>query len=34
MIDLDGLLPADDRARIMWCFVESLDPSQLYERVK
>jgi transposase len=34
MIDLDGLLPVDHRARIVWSFVESLDLSELYERVK
>jgi len=34
MVDLEGLLPADHRARIVWSFVESLDLSQLYERVK
>jgi len=34
MIDLEGLLPADHRARIVWSFVESLDLSELYERVK
>jgi hypothetical protein len=34
IVDLEGLLPADHRARIVWSFVESLDLSQLYERVK
>ena len=34
MIDLEGLLPADHRARVVWSFVESLDLSELYERVK
>ena len=33
MIDLDGLLPADHRARLVWSFVESLDLSPLYDRV-
>ena len=33
MIDLEGLLPADHRARVVWSFVESLDLSELYERV-
>jgi transposase len=33
MIDLEGLLPADHRARVVWSFVESLDLSQLYDRV-
>ena len=32
MIDLEGLLPAEHRARIVWSFVESLDLSQLYDR--
>jgi transposase len=34
MVDLEGLLPADHRARVVWSFVESLDLSELYERVK
>ena len=33
MIDLDGLLPADHRARLVWSFVESLDLSPLYDQV-
>jgi transposase len=33
MIDLDGLLPLNHRARIVWSFVESLDLSELYDRV-
>jgi transposase len=33
MIDLEGLLPADPRARLVWSFVESLDLSPLYDRV-
>jgi transposase len=33
MIDLEGLLPADHRARLVWSFVESLDLSQLYDQV-
>ncbi len=33
MIDLEGLLPAGHRARLVWSFVESLDLSQLYDRV-
>ncbi|HZC96204.1 MAG TPA: IS1182 family transposase [Bradyrhizobium sp.] len=33
MIDLEGLLPADHRARLVWSFVESLDLSPLYDRV-
>ena len=34
MVDLDGLLPSDHRARIVWSFVESLDVSELYDRVR
>jgi transposase len=30
MIDLDGLLPGDHRARVVWRFVEGLDLSPLY----
>jgi transposase len=33
MIDLEGLLPGDHRARLVWSFVESLDLSRLYDRV-
>jgi transposase len=33
MIDLEGLLPADHRARLVWSFVDSLDLSPLYDRV-
>jgi len=33
-IDLDGLLPSDHRARIVWSFVESLDLSRLYDSIK
>jgi transposase len=33
MVDLEGLLPAGHRARLVWSFVESLDLSQLYDRV-
>jgi transposase len=33
MIDLEGLLPSDHRARIVWSFVESLDLAELYDRV-
>src|ERR1700734_2566790 len=32
MIDLEGLLPADHRARLVWSFVESLDLSPLYDQ--
>ena len=34
MVDLEGLLPADHRARIVWSFVESLDLSELYEGIR
>jgi hypothetical protein len=33
MIDLEGLLPADHRVRLVWSFVESLDLSPLYDQV-
>ena len=33
MIDLEGLLPGDHRARLVWSFVESLDLSPLYDEV-
>ena len=33
-IDLEGLLPAEHRARIVWSFVEGLDLSALYEAIK
>ena len=33
MVDLEGLLPADHRARLVWSFVESLDLSPLYDRI-
>ena len=33
MIDLEGLLPADHRARLVWSFVESFDLSPLYDQV-
>src|SRR5216683_3783234 len=34
VIDLEGLLPSDHRARIVWSFVESLDLSELYAAIK
>jgi transposase len=34
MVDLEGLLPADHRARLVWSFVESLDLSELYEGIR
>jgi len=33
-VDLDGLLPADHRARLVWAFVEGLDLAPLYERIR
>lgn len=33
-VDLEGLLPADHRARVVWAYVERLDLSPLYERIK
>jgi len=33
-VDLDGLLPADHRARLVWDFVEGLDLSPLYAAVR
>src|ERR1700678_1145401 len=33
MIDLEGLLPGDHRARLVWSFVESLDLSPLYDQI-
>lgn len=33
LIDLEALLPADHRARIVWSFVESLDLSPLYDAI-
>ena len=32
--DLDGLLPAEHRARVVWHFVEGLDLGPLYAQVK
>jgi len=34
MIDLEGLLPNDHRARVVWAFVEGLDLSALYAAIK
>jgi hypothetical protein len=34
LLDLEGLLPADHRARIVWSFVEGLDLSPLYASIK
>jgi len=33
-MDLEGLLPPEHRARIVWSFVEDLDLSPLYEAIK
>jgi transposase len=33
-IDLEGLLPSDHRARVVWSYVESLDLSPLYDAIK
>jgi transposase len=33
-VDLDGLLPADHRARLVWAFVEGLDLEPLYARIR
>jgi transposase len=34
MIDLEGMLPADHQARVVWEFVGTLDLSALYEAIK
>src|SRR6202022_4463461 len=34
MVDLDSQLPDDHRARLVWVFVESLDLSEFYDRIK
>jgi transposase len=33
-VDLDGTLPLDHRARLVWEYVESLDLSELYARIR
>jgi transposase len=33
-VDLDGLLPPDHRARLVWAFVEGLDLVPLYEAIR
>lgn len=33
-VDLEGLLPADHRARLVWEFVEGLDLTALYGQIK
>jgi hypothetical protein len=34
LIDLEGLLAADHRARMVWAFVESLDLAPFYAGIK
>src|SRR5208282_3860210 len=34
MVDLDSQLPDDHRARLVWAFVEGLELSQFYDRIK
>jgi len=34
MVDLDSQLPDDHRARLVWAFVETLDLSEFYDRIK
>jgi transposase len=34
MVDLDGLLPADHRGRLVWRFVEGLDLKPFYDLIK
>src|SRR4051812_17191018 len=34
MVDLDSQLPDDHRARLVWAFVEGLDLSEFYDRIK
>src|ERR1700694_4885612 len=33
-VDLDGLLPADHRARLVWEFVDGLDLTPLYAAIR
>ena len=33
-LSLDDLVPADHRVRLVWCFVEGLDLTALYRRIK
>ena len=33
-VDLDGFLPADHRARLVWAWVEAQDISELYAAIK
>src|ERR1700746_2481428 len=34
MVDVDSQLPDDHRARLVWGFVEGLDLSEFYDRIK
>jgi hypothetical protein len=34
MVDLDSQLPDDHRARVVWAFVQSMDLTELYDRIK
>jgi transposase len=34
LVDLDSQLPDDHRARLVWAFVEGLDLSEFYDRIK
>ena len=34
MVDLESQLPEDHRARLVWAFVETLDLSEFYDRIK
>ena len=34
MVDLDSQLPDDHRARVVWAFVQGLDLSEFYDRIK
>lgn len=33
-VDLESLIPADHRARVVWSFVEGLDLGPLYAEIK
>jgi transposase len=34
MVDLDSQLPDDHRARVVWAFVQGMELSELYDRIK
>lgn len=34
MVDLDGSLPQDHRVRVVWGFVEGMDLSDFYARIR